>query len=134
MSLPQPQVLHWGYEASWAEWAGKERWRQGSHVQLLKGSGFSLRLLRFPLLCLACALLSLVALLCLLAGLPGAAGLCLLLGALAPLALAVRQGLRQRDPLFVLQLWLLHWVRLHLGALALVQALFNRSAERPDRG
>ncbi|NMZ26450.1 glycosyltransferase family 2 protein [Pseudomonas protegens] len=134
LSLPQPQVLHWGYEASWAEWAGKERWRQGSHVQLLKGSGLSLRLLRFPLLCLACALLSLVALLCLLAGLPGAAGLCLLLGALAPLALAVRQGLRQRDPLFVLQLWLLHWVRLHLGALAMVQALFNRSAERPDRG
>lgn len=134
LSLPQPQVLHWGFEGSWGEWAGKERWRQGSHVQLLKGSGFNWRLLRFPLLCLACAALSALALLGLLLGRPGIAALCLLSGALAPLVLALRQGLRQRDPLFVLQLWLLHWVRLHLGAAALVQGLFNRSAVRPDRG
>lgn len=134
ISLSRPQVLHWGFEGSWREWAGKERWRQGSHVQLLKSGGLNLRLLRFPLLCLACALLSLAALLGLLAGQPGSAAGYLLLGALAPLALALRQGLRQHDPLFVLQLWLLHWVRLHLGAMALVQALFNRCAGRPDRG
>ncbi|NBF08052.1 glycosyltransferase family 2 protein [Pseudomonas sp. Fl4BN1] len=134
LSQPQPQVLHWGFEGSWGEWAGKERWRQGSHVQLLKGSGLNLRLLRFPLLCLACAALSLLALLGLLLGRPALTALCLLLGGLVPLVLALRQGLRQRDPLFVLQLWVLHWVRLHLGAVALIQGLFNRSAVRPDRG
>ncbi|WP_414158166.1 glycosyltransferase [Pseudomonas sp. BNK-45] len=134
ISLPEPQVLHWGFEGSWGEWAGKERWRQGSHGQLLKAAGFNPRLLRFPLLCLACALLSGAALLALVAGRPVAAALCLLLGALAPLLLALRQGWRHRDPLFVLQLWLLHGVRLHLGAVALVQGLFNRAAVRPDRG
>jgi len=55
ISLSRPQVLHWGFEGSWREWAGKERWRQGSHVQLLKSGGLNLRLLRFPLLLLACA-------------------------------------------------------------------------------
>lgn len=134
LSLSEPQVLHWGFEGSWGEWAGKERWRQGSHLQLLKGGGLNLRLLRFPLLCLSCALLSLLALFGLLLGQPGGAALCLLLGSLAPLVLALRQGLRQRDLLFVLQLWLLHWVRLHLGAVALVQGLFNRTVVRPDRG
>jgi len=134
ISLSRPQVLHWGFEGSWREWAGKERWRQGSHVQLLKSGGLNLRLLRFPLLLPGLRLLSLAALLGLLAGQPASAAGYLLLGALAPLALALRQGLRQRDPLFVLQLWLLHWVRLHLGAVALVQALFNRCAGRPDRG
>ncbi len=134
LSLPRPQVLHWGYEGSWGEWAAKERWRQGSQVQLLKASGANLRLLRFPLLCLACTLLSLAALCALLLGRPDWALLCLSVGAVAPLVLALRQGLRQRDPLFVLQLWLLHWLRLHLGAVALVQGLFNRSAVRPDRG
>ncbi|MCU7646656.1 glycosyltransferase family 2 protein [Pseudomonas piscis] len=134
LSLPRPQVLHWGFEGSWREWAAKERWRQGSHVQLLKAGGASPRLLRFPLLCLACALLSLLALGALLLGRADSALLYLAAGALAPLVLALRQGLRQRDPLFILQLWLLHWVRLHLGALALVQGLFNRCVVRPDRG
>ncbi|QXH43834.1 glycosyltransferase [Pseudomonas sessilinigenes] len=134
LSLAQPQVLHWGFEASWSEWAAKERWRQGSHVQLLKSAGPSLRLLRFPLLCLACALFSLMAVLALLLGQGGGALLYLALAALAPLLLALRQGWRQRDPLFVLQLWLLHWVRLYLGASALIQGLFNRSVRRPDRG
>ncbi|KAF0866651.1 glycosyltransferase family 2 protein [Pseudomonas sp. LD120] len=134
LSLSAPQVLHWGFEGSWREWAGKERWRQGSHVQLLKNGGLNLRLLRFPLLCLAAAGLTLAALLSLLLGQPAVAAASLLCSALAPLALALRQGWRQRDPLFVLQLWLLHWVRLHLGAAALLQGLFNRSVVRPDRG
>ncbi|MGC5698733.1 glycosyltransferase [Pseudomonas sp. NFXW11] len=134
LSLAQPQVLHWGFEGSWAEWAGKERWRQGSHVQLLRNAGLDLRLLRFPLLCLGTAGFSLLALLGLLLGRPGAALGCLLLAALAPLLLALRQGWRQREPLLLLQLWLLHGVRLHLGALALLQALLNNAVGRPERG
>ncbi|ROL80116.1 glycosyl transferase family 2 [Pseudomonas protegens] len=134
LSLATSMVQHWGFENTWREWAGKELWRQGSHVQLLKNTGLNMRLLRFPLLCLSTGLLSLLALLYLLGGQWTMALLALLASAIAPLVLALRQLRRQRDPLFVLQLWLLHWVRLHLGAVALVQGLFNRSVVRPDRG
>ncbi|WP_397445340.1 glycosyltransferase [Pseudomonas chlororaphis] len=134
LSLATPVVQHWGFEGSWREWSGKEFWRQSSHVQLLRNGGLSPRLLRFPLLCLATALLSLLAVLCLLGGQWPAALIALLGSALAPLGLALRQSYRHRDPLFFLQLWLLHWLRLHLGAAALLQGLFNRTAVRPDRG
>ncbi|MFJ7146563.1 glycosyltransferase [Pseudomonas protegens] len=134
LSLATSMVQHWGFENTWREWAGKELWRQSSHAQLLKSTGLNMRLLRFPLLCLSTCLLSLLTLLYLLGGQWTMALLALLASAIAPLVLALRQVLRQRDPLFVLQLWLLHWVRLHLGAVALVQGLFNRSVVRPDRG
>jgi glycosyltransferase involved in cell wall biosynthesis len=134
LSLPTPVVQHWGFEGSWREWSAKEFWRQSSHLQLLRKNGSNLRLLRFPLLCLATGLLSVLALLCLLLGQWSGAGWALLLGSIAPLGLAMRQSYRHRDPLFLLQLWLLHWLRLHLGAAALVQGLFNRTAVRPDRG
>lgn len=134
LSLSTPVVRHWGFEGSWREWSAKEFWRQSSHLQLLKNSGSSLRLLRFPLLCLGTGLLSLLAVLCLLSGQWSGAGALLLLGSLPPLGLALRQSYRHRDPLFLLQLWLLHWLRLHLGAAALVQGFFNRTAVRPDRG
>ncbi|MEX5341565.1 glycosyltransferase [Pseudomonas sp. I2] len=132
--LRQPVVLHWGFEGSWAEWLGKELWRQGSHVQLLRSHGLNLRLLRFPLLSLAIWLLDALALSLLLAGSGHTALLLLLVGALPALALSLRQGLKHRDPLFILQLWGLHWIRLHLAGAALVLNLFNCNARRPARG
>lgn len=134
LSLAQPAMLHWGYEGSWREWVGKEYWRQGSHIQMLTTQGLSLRLLRFPLLCLLTCLLSLLVLLSLAIGQPiVAAGL--FLGSLpAPLVLAARQSVRHRALFFSLQLWLLHWVRLHVGGAAFILNFLNRTAVRPERG
>ncbi|MFK3724213.1 glycosyltransferase family 2 protein [Pseudomonas monteilii] len=129
-----PVVLHWGFEGSWSEWIGKELWRQGSHLDLLRSHGASLRLLRFPLLSLGIWLLDALVLALLSAGHAGPALILLALGALPALVLSLRQSLKHRAPVFVLQLWGLHWIRLHLAGAAFVLSLFNRTARRPARG
>lgn len=133
VSLSSPPAWHWGYEHSWTEWWGKEYWRQGSHLQLFRESnGF--RHLRFPLLCWAVLLLNLAGLAALVSGHPGSAVTLLLPGILAASGLSLRQGWRHHDGLFILQLSLLHWIRLHLGAIALLAALADCSVRRPARG
>lgn len=134
MCLSRPRTLHWGYEASWREWLGKELWRQGSHLQLLRSQGASVRLLRFPLLCLGVLLLSLGMLIELVANQGSLALLLLLPGLAAALLLAFRQAWRHLDAGLLLQLWPLHWIRLHLGGAALLLSLFKRDARRPARG
>lgn len=130
----QPSVLHWGYEHSWSEWLRKELWRQGSHLQLLRQHGPNLRLLRFPLSSLALWVVDGSSLLALGAGHASQALLLLALGALPALALSLRQGFRQGDSLLLLQLWGLHWIRLHLAGGALALSLFNLQTRRPARG
>ncbi|MBC7211745.1 glycosyltransferase [Pseudomonas mosselii] len=132
--LRQPAVLHWGYEANWREWLGKEMWRQGSHLQLLRSHGVSLRLLRFPLLSVGAWVLDAIALSALLDGFPHVALFFLLVSALPALFLSLRQSRRHHDPLLTLQLWGLHWLRLHLAGAAFILSLFNRTARRPARG
>jgi glycosyltransferase involved in cell wall biosynthesis len=132
--LREPAVLHWGYEANWREWLGKEMWRQGSHLQLLRSHGVSLRLLRFPMLSVGAWVLDAVALSALLDGFPHVALFFLLVSALPALLLSLRQSRRHRDPLLTLQLWGLHWLRLHLAGAAFILSLFNRTARRPARG
>ncbi|QXI40771.1 glycosyltransferase [Pseudomonas xantholysinigenes] len=132
--LRQPAVLHWGFEASWREWLGKEMWRQGSHLQLLRSHGVSLRLLRFPLLSVGAWVLDAMALSALLDGFPHVALGLLLLSALPALLLSLRQSRRHRDLLLTVQLWGLHWLRLHLAGAAFILSLFNRTARRPARG
>ncbi|RSC26270.1 glycosyltransferase [Pseudomonas putida] len=132
--LRQPVVLHWGFEGSWGEWLGKEMWRQGSHLQLMRSHGVSLRLLRFPLLSVGAWVLDVMALSTLLEGFPHVALVLLLISALPALALSLRQSLRHHDTLLTLQLWGLHWLRLHLAGAAFVLSLFNRTARRPARG
>ncbi|WP_455893597.1 glycosyltransferase [Pseudomonas palmensis] len=134
LALRAPVVLHWGYEGSWSEWLGKELWRQGSNLQLLRSNGASLRLLRFPLLSLGAWVLDALALSALLDGFPHLAMLLLFFTSLPALALSLRQSLKHRDPVFTLQLWGLHWVRLHLAGAAFVLSLFNWNARRPARG
>jgi len=58
----------------------------------------------------------------------------LLVSALPALALSLRQSLSHNDLLFSLQLWGLHWIRLHLAGAAFVLSLFNWNARRPARG
>ncbi|MFQ6573796.1 glycosyltransferase [Pseudomonas sp. UM16] len=134
LALRTPAVLHWGFEGSWGEWLGKELWRQGSNLQLLRDNGVSLRLLRFPLLSMGAWVLDIMALSALLDGFPHLALLMLLIASLPALALSLRQSLKHREPLFVLQLWVLHWIRLHLAGAAFVLSLFNWNARRPARG
>ncbi len=134
VSVSNPVTLHWGYEGSWGEWLGKEMWRQGSHLQLLRKNGWNLRSLRLPMLSLAAWLLELTAL----STLPGehwdSALQLLLVAALPGLVLSLRQSLKLRNPLLSLQLWGLHWIRLHLVGVVFVMSLCNWNARRPARG
>ncbi|SEM52984.1 Glycosyl transferase family 2 [Pseudomonas sp. ok272] len=134
ISINECTALHWGYEGSWREWIGKELWRQGSHVQLLQTQGLSLRLLRFPLLSLGAWVLDFMALSALLDGQLHIATLMLLMAALPALLLSLRQSLKHHEPTLTLQLWGLHWVRLHLAGAAFVLSLCHWNARRPARG
>jgi GT2 family glycosyltransferase len=134
MLLAKPCVQHWGYEGSWREWLGKEFWRQGGASQWMGANTASLRRWRFPLLCLGVTLCSLAAPLATLSSGRWALGAALLLpGALAGLALALRQSLARHEPLLSLQLWFLHWLRLHIGAAALLSGLCKQKIRRPER-
>lgn len=134
MVLRDPVVLHWGYEGSWKEWLGKEMWRQGSHLQLLRTHGASLRLLRFPALSVGAWVLDAMALSALLDGFPHLTLLLVLLASLPALALSLRQSFRHHDLRLTVQLWGLHFIRLHLAGMAFVLSLFNLTARRPARG
>ncbi|MGF6589974.1 glycosyltransferase family 2 protein [Pseudomonas sp. 2835] len=134
LALRQPLALHWGFEGSWREWLGKELWRQGSHLHLLRSNGPSLRLLRFPLLSLVVWGLDALALSALLVGYQQLALSMLLVSTAPALLLSLKQSLKHRDLLFALQLWGLHWLRLHLAGAAFVLSLFNWNARRPARG
>ncbi|WP_457967780.1 glycosyltransferase [Pseudomonas sp. R4-84] len=125
-------ALHWGYEGSWREWMTKELWRQGSHWQLLRSHGPSLRLLRFPALSVGAWGLDLLTLTALLQGQVRLGLTLLLISTLPALFLSLRQS--QRDPRLGLQLWALHGVRLHLTGAALLLNLFQWNVRRPARG
>ncbi|MDN3224013.1 glycosyltransferase family 2 protein [Pseudomonas nunensis] len=134
LAVNQSVALHWGYESSWREWMGKEMWRQGSHLQLLRTHGFSLRLLRFPLLSLVVWLLDFMAISALFNGFPHHAAIMVLITSLPALILSLRQSLKHRDIRLTLQLWGLHWVRLHLAGAAFILSLCHWNARRPARG
>ncbi|APC14795.1 glycosyl transferase family 2 [Pseudomonas frederiksbergensis] len=134
MAVSESVALHWGYECSWREWLGKELWRQGSHLQLLRSHGVSLRLLRFPLLSLGAWVLDGMALSALLYGVPHLTLVCLLISSLPALVLSLRQSLKHHDLHLTLQLWGLHWLRLHLAGAAFVLSLCHWNARRPARG
>lgn len=125
-------ALHWGYESSWREWMSKELWRQGSHLQLLRSHGPSLRLLRFPALSLVAWGLDVLALVALLQSQLHVALTILLVASLPALFLSLRQS--RRDPRLALQLWALHGVRLHLTGAALLLDLCHWTVRRPARG
>ncbi|HEF4762868.1 TPA: glycosyltransferase [Pseudomonas putida] len=134
ISINENVALHWGYEMNWREWMGKEMWRQGSHLQLLRTHGMSLRLLRFPLLSLLAWLLDFMAISALFNGFPHHAVMMVLLTTLPALVLSVRQSAKHRNPGLTLQLWGLHWVRLHLAGAAFILSLCQWNARRPARG
>ncbi|MGN8276710.1 glycosyltransferase family 2 protein [Pseudomonas sp. SMV71] len=127
-------AMHWGYEGSWREWMSKELWRQGSHWQLLRNHGPSLRLLRFPALSIGAWGLDGLALVALLQGQARLGLTLLLISTLPALALSLRQSHKHRNPCLTLQLWSLHWVRLHLAGAALILSLCHWKARRPARG
>ncbi|MFS0827424.1 glycosyltransferase family 2 protein [Pseudomonas phoenicis] len=133
-SVRAPAVVHWGFEGRWGEWLGKELWRQGGHLRLLRQHAPSLRLWRFPLLALGAGACDLAALLTLVSGQPAPTLALLAVGALPALALGIRQSLRQRDALLTLQLCGLHWLRLRVAAGAVLLSLCNRYPRRPARG
>lgn len=134
VSVNKSVALHWGYEMNWREWMGKELWRQGSHLQLLRTHGMSLRLLRFPLLSLLVWVTDFLLIVALLAGLAQLAVILLVLALLPSLVLSVRQSIKHHNVRLTLQLWGLHWLRLHLPSAALILSLCHWNARRPARG
>lgn len=134
LSVNQSIALHWGYEGSWREWMGKEFWRQGSHLQLLHSNGMTLRLLRFPILSMAAWVLDVAAVFALANGQFHLAAMLVLLTSLPALALSLRQSVKHHDIGLTLQLWGLHWVRLHLTGAAFLLSLCHWNSRRPARG
>jgi glycosyltransferase involved in cell wall biosynthesis len=134
LAINKSVALHWGYEMNWREWMGKELWRQGSHLQLLRTHGFSLRLLRFPMLSLFVWLLDFLAISALLDGFPHHAAIMVAITSLPGLVLSLRQSAKHHDIGLTLQLWGLHWVRLHLAGAAFILSLCHWNARRPARG
>jgi glycosyltransferase involved in cell wall biosynthesis len=134
LAVNESVALHWGYEMNWREWMGKEMWRQSSHVQLLRTHGASLRLLRFPLLSLGAWFLDLLAISALCDGFPHHAAVMLGITTVPALIMSLRQSRKHRNVGLTLQLWGLHWVRLHLAGAALVLSLCHWNARRPARG
>jgi glycosyltransferase involved in cell wall biosynthesis len=134
LSINNSVALHWGYEMNWREWMGKELWRQGSHLQLLRTHGFSLRLLRFPMLSLLVWLLDFLAISALFNGFPHHAAIMVAITSLPGLVLSLRQSAKHHDIGLTLQLWGLHWVRLHLAGAAFILSLCHWNARRPARG
>jgi glycosyltransferase involved in cell wall biosynthesis len=134
LSVNESVALHWGYEMNWREWMGKELWRQGSHLQLLRSHGFSPRLLRFPMFSLLVWLLDFLAISALLDGFPHHAAVMVLLTLVPGLALSVRQSAKHRNVCLTVQLWGLHHVRLHLAGAAFILSLCHWNARRPARG
>ncbi len=134
LSINESVALHWGYEMNWREWMGKELWRQGSHLQLLRSHGFSLRLLRFPMLSIFVWILDFLAISALLDGFPHHAAIMVMLTLVPGLVLSVRQSAKHHNVCLTLQLWGLHWVRLHLAGAAFILSLCHWNARRPARG
>jgi glycosyltransferase involved in cell wall biosynthesis len=134
LSINESVALHWGYEMNWREWMGKELWRQGSHLQLLRSHGFSLRLLRFPMLSIFVWILDFLAISALLDGFPHHAAIMVMLTLVPGLVLSVRQSAKHHNVCLILQLWGLHWVRLHLAGAAFILSLCHWNARRPARG
>jgi hypothetical protein len=134
LSVNQSIALHWGYEGSWREWMRKEFWRQGSHLQLLHSNGMTLRLLRFPILSMAAWVLDIAVMIALVNGQFHLAAMLFLLTSLPALVLSLRQSFKHRDIGLTLQLWGLHWVRLHLTGAAFFLNLCHWNARRPARG
>lgn len=134
LSINESVALHWGYEMNWREWMGKELWRQGSHLQLLRSHGFSLRLLRFPMLSILVWILDFLAISALLDGFPHHAAIMVMLTLVPGLVLSVRQSAKHHNVCLTLQLWGLHWLRLHLAGAAFILSLCHWNARRPARG
>ena len=130
--LTLPVAVNWGYEGSWQEWVGKELWRQSSNVQLLR-QDHQLRILRFPLLSAVCWVLTVYGVASLLTGALLAALLTLGISLALALLLSLRQTRHHRRLQLTLRLWPLHWLRLHLAAIALAMGLIRYQARRPAR-
>ena len=123
LSDPRLEMLHMGYERTFKEWSRKEYWRQHSHIGLIQHQGISIRLLRFPLICIAHLLLAIFAIISLVAG-DITSSLCMLLLSLLPsLLLSLKKPLSRfpLDRLF--QFTLLYWLRFHIAGWSVLKEL-----------
>ena len=123
LSDPRLEMIHMGYERTFKEWSRKEYWRQHSHIGLIKHQGASIRLLRFPLLCVAHLLLALVFVITLVTGDVGASLSVLMLSLSPSLLLSLKKPL-SRFPLGRLfQFTLLYWLRFHIAGWSVLKEL-----------
>ena len=130
LSLPSPAAIHWGYEKDFGEWVRKEFWRQSSHGALLAKGGFGkLRLLRFPLVAVGHWVADILAIVALLAGAPALALACLALSLLPSLLITFRHPLN-RSLAVLPRMWFMHWLRFHIGGVAVVTGLMGLAERR----
>ncbi|OUR97988.1 hypothetical protein A9Q81_12045 [Gammaproteobacteria bacterium 42_54_T18] len=123
LSDPRLAMIHMGYERTFKEWSKKEYWRQHSHIGLIQNQGMSIRLLRFPLICVVHLLLSLAFLITLFTGDFDLSLSMLILSLLPSLLLSLKKPL-SRFPLDRLsQFTFLYWLRFHIAGWSVLKEL-----------
>ena len=123
LSDPRLKMIHMGYERTFKEWSRKEYWRQHSHIGLIKHQGASIRLLRFPLLCVAHLLLALLFVITLVAGDVGSSLSVLMLSISPSLLLSLKKPLSRFPLARLFQFTLLYWLRFHIAGWSVLKEL-----------
>ena len=123
LSDPRLTMIHMGYERTFNEWSRKEYWRQHSHIGLIQHQGLSIRLLRFPLICVLHLLLALAFVITLVTGDFGLSLSILILSLLPSLLLSLKKPLSRfpLDRLF--QFTFLYWLRFHIAGWSVLKEL-----------
>ena len=124
LSDPELDMIHLGYERTFAEWCRKEYWRQHSHVSLMAQQGISLRLLRFPLIATGHLVWLAIILIALLCGKPLA--LLLIAWFIPALAMSLANPLSRKPIKILMQFTLLYWLRFHIAGYSIARELQER--------
>ncbi|MBV1920243.1 MAG: glycosyltransferase [Pseudomonadales bacterium] len=123
LSDPRLAMIHMGYERTFREWSRKEYWRQHSHIGLMQHQGISIRLLRFPLICVVHLLLVVAFMIALITCDPSVSLSILILSLLPSFLLSLKKPLSRfpLDRLF--QFTFLYWLRFHIAGWSVLKEL-----------
>ncbi len=123
ISDPSLNMIHLGFERSFKEWCRKEYWRQHSHIAIITQQGFSIRLARFPIICVS-HLIWMVFIIGLLFSGYCSAAVCAMILWWLPSAVMSGVNPLSRWPLSHFgQFTLLYWLRFHISGFSILREI-----------
>jgi GT2 family glycosyltransferase len=131
LQLPEPVLLHQGYEKGLREFIRKEFWRQSSTLEYARKHHFTQRTLRNPLMSAGHLLMIAGCFSCILSG-AFVPALCFMLAWSAPSGIIAWKGGKVDIPLYRLRLFLLTFLRWNVAGAALLPQ-FIRTTYRNNR-